>query len=166
MMPSKRITSVFDTRAGGQQAAQALLQHDIAAEQLSMFVGTPVAGDDHQDDSLAGEATGALVGAGLTGLVTFAVPGIGILLGAATAIAALGITAASSDDAAEDQSNEPEHILVKLGFMPEQARGYVEDVRQGRTLLSVDAQEEQTDLIADLLHRYGGQKLEFRRAEA
>ena len=44
--------------------------------------------------------------------------------------------------------------------------GYAEDVRQGRTLLSVDAEESQTDLIADLLHRYGGQKLEFRRTEA
>jgi hypothetical protein len=166
MMNTKRITSVFDTRDGGQQAAQALLQHGIAPERLYLFVGSPVAGGEHKDDALAGEATGALVGAGLTGLVTFAVPGIGILLGAATAVAALGITAASSDDVAKDQSNELEHILVKLGFMPEQARGYVEDVRHGRTLLSVDAQEEQTDMIADLLHRFDGQKLEFRRTEA
>jgi len=166
MMTTKRITSVFDTRDGGQQAAQALLQHGIAPERLYLFVGAPAAGEEHKDDSLAGEATGTLVGAGLTGLVTFAVPGIGILLGAATAIGALGITAASSDNVAKDQSNELEQILVKLGFMPEQAHGYVEDVRQGRTLLSVDAQEQQTDMIADLLHRFDGQKLEFRRTEA
>ena len=165
-MLTKRITGVFDTRDSGQQAAQALLQHNIAPERLSMLVGAPAAGEEYKDDSLAGESTGALVGAGLTGLVTFAVPGIGILLGAATAVAALGITAATSDDVAKDQSNELEHVLVRLGFMPEQARVYAEDVRQGRTLLSVDAHEEQTDMIADLLHRYGGQKLEFRRTEA
>ena len=82
-MITKRITGVFDTRDGGEQAVQALLQHDIAPERLSMFVGAPVAGEEHNGDngdSLAGEATGALVGAGLTGLVTFVVPGIGILL--------------------------------------------------------------------------------------
>jgi len=165
-MISKRITGVFDTRDNGQQAAQALLQHDIAPERLYLFVGAPVAADEHKEESLTGEATGALVGAGLTGLVTFVVPGIGILLGAATAVAALGITAATSADVAHDRSNELEQMLVKLGFMPEQARGYAEDVRQRRTLLAVDAQEEQTDMIADMLHRYGGQKLEFRRMEA
>ena len=53
-------------------------------------------------------------------------------------------------------------MLVKLGFMPEQARGYADDVRLGRTLLAVDAEEAQTDLIADTMHRYGGYKLEFR----
>jgi hypothetical protein len=166
MMITKRITGVFDTRDGGQQAAQALLQQDIAPERLSMFVGAPEAGEEHKDDALPGEATGTLVGAGLTGLVTFVVPGIGILLGAATAVAALGITAATSDTVRNDPSNDLEHMLVKLGFMPEQARGYAEDVRQGRTLLSVEAQEEQSDMIADLLHHYGGQKLEFRRTEA
>jgi hypothetical protein len=46
--------------------------------------------------------------------------------------------------------------------MQEQVRGYAEDVRQGRTLLAVDAEDAQTDLIADVLHRYGGYKLEFR----
>ena len=102
----------------------------------------------------------------MTGLTTLVVPGIGILLGAATAVAALGIAAANSDTVAYDRQVELEHVLVKLGFIPEQARGYADDVRQGRTLLAVDAQEEQTDLIADLMHRYGGQKLEFRRTEA
>ena len=56
-------------------------------------------------------------------------------------------------------------MLVKLGFLPKQARGYAEDVRLGRTLLAVDAEEAQTDLIADTLHRYGGYKLEFRPAK-
>ena len=32
-------------------------------------------------------------------------------------------------------------------------------------LLAVDAEEAQTDLIADVLHRYGGYKLEFRPKE-
>ena len=43
-------------------------------------------------------------------------------------------------------------MLVKLGFIPEQARGYADDVRQGRTLVSADAEEAQTDMIADVLH--------------
>jgi hypothetical protein len=162
---SKRITGVFETREAGQQAAQSLLQQQIAPERLYMLAGAPAAAKQHENDLQAGEATGALIGAGLTGLTTLVVPGIGILLGAATAVATLGIAAASSDTVAHEQSNQLEQVLVKLGFMPEQARGYAEDVRLGRTLLSVDAEEAQTDLIADVLHRYGGYKLEFRPKE-
>ena len=162
----KHIIGVFETRDDGQQAAQSLLQHQIAPERLYMLAGAPATSEQHEDEVGLGEASGAVVGAGLTGLTTLVVPGIGILLGAATAVAALGIAAANSDTVADDRQVELEHVLVKLGFIPEQARGYADDVRQGRTLLAVDAQEEQTDLIADLMHRYGGKKLEFRRTEA
>lgn len=163
---SKRITGVFDTRDSGQQAAQSLLQQQISPDRLYVLAGAPVAADDNQDDVGAGEATSALVGAGLTGLVTLAVPGIGILLGAATAVATLGIAAATSETVEPDHSAELEHVLLKLGFVQEQIRGYAEDVRQGLTLVSVDAEDEQTDLIANVMHRYGGYRLEFRRTEA
>src|SRR5436190_15521940 len=162
MSMSKRITGVFATRDSGQQAAQSLLQYQIAPERLSMLAGAPATSEQHEDDVGIGEATSAVVGAGLAGLTTLVVPGIGILLGAATTVAALGIAAATSEPVADDRQIELEPMLVKLGFLPEQARGYAEDVRQGRTLLSVDAEEQQTDLIADVMHRYGGQKLEFR----
>jgi len=159
---SKRITGVFDTRDSGQQAAQSLLQNHIAPERLYMLAGAPVAAEENQDEVGTGEATGAVVGAGLTGLITLAVPGIGILLGAATAVATLGIAATTNDTITQDRPRELEQVLLKLGFMQEQVRGYAEDVRQGRTLLAVDAEDAQTDLIADVLHRYGGYKLEFR----
>src|SRR3954470_15424719 len=94
---SKRITGVFETRDGGQQAAQSLLQQHINPEQLSLLAGAPVAAEKDANDTGADEAAGALAGAGLTGLTTLVVPGIGILLGAATAIATLGIAAATSD---------------------------------------------------------------------
>jgi hypothetical protein len=162
----KRITAVFETRDGGQQAAQSLLQHQIDPEKLYMLAGAPAAGTENQDDVGLGEATGTVVGAGLTGLTTLVVPGIGILLGAATAVATLGIAAATSDTAAQDQANELEQVLLKIGFLPEQARGYAEDVRLGRTLVSAEAEEAQTDLIADVLHRYGGYKLEYRQKES
>ena len=162
---SKRTTGVFETRDGGQKAAQSLLQQHIDPERLYMLAGAPVAAKEHEDDLQAGEATGAIVGAGLTGLTTLVIPGIGILLGAATAVATLGIAATTSDTVTHDQPNELEQVLVKLGFLPEQARGYAEDVRLGRTLVAVDAEEEQTDLITDILHRYGGYKLEFRPKE-
>src|SRR5689334_13193792 len=113
-MPSKRITGLFATRESGQQAVQALLQRDIAPEQLYLFAGARVAAEDHNDNARPGESASAVVGAGLTGLVTFVVPGMGILLGAATAVAARGITAASSDEVANDRSSELEHMLVKL----------------------------------------------------
>jgi hypothetical protein len=165
MTMSKRITGVFETRDSGQLAAQSLLQHQIAPERLYILAGASAAAGENENQVGTGEATGTLVGAGLTGLITFAVPGIGILLGAATAIATLGLAAAADDTTAPDRPVELEQMLVKLGFMPEQARGYADDVRQGRTLLTVDAEDAQTDLIADVLHRYGGYKLEFRRTE-
>ena len=141
------------------------MEQHINPEQLSLLAGAPVAADKDANDTGAGEAAGALVGAGLTGLTTLVVPGIGILLGAATAIATLGIAAATSDTVTQeprDQSEELEQVLVKLGFLPEQAHGYADDVRLGRTILGVEAEEAQTDLIADTMHRYGGYKLEFR----
>jgi len=161
----KRITGVFATRDAGQQAAQALLEQHINPERLSLLAGAPVAAEKDTEHVGAGATTGALVGAGLTGLTTFVVPGIGILLGAASAIATLGIAAATSDTVTQepyDQSKDLEQVLIRIGFMPEQARGYADDVRLGRTLVAVDAEEAQTDLIADTLHRYGGYKLEFR----
>jgi hypothetical protein len=163
----KRITGVFDTRDSGQQAAEALLQQHIAPERLYMLAGAPAAAAEDQEEKVgAGETAGAVVGASLAGLSTLVVPGIGMLLGAAAALATLGITASNSDVVDHDRPADLEQMLVKLGFMREQARGYAEDVRQGRTLLAVDAEENQTDMIADLMHRYGGQKLEFRLKEA
>jgi hypothetical protein len=48
-MIGKRITGVFAMREGGQQAAQALLQHNIAPEWLYMRAGAPVAAEQHND---------------------------------------------------------------------------------------------------------------------
>jgi hypothetical protein len=160
---SKRITGVFDTHDGGRQAAQALLQHGIAPERLYMFAGKPVASAQQDQDVNAGEVAGATLGAGLAGLTSLLLPGIGILVGATAALATLGITAASSADEVPDQPIELEQLLMKLGFMQEHVQSYAQDVRQGRTLVAVDAEDEQTDLIADLFHEHGGQKLEFRR---
>ena len=159
---SKRITGVFETRDGGQQAAQVLLQHKIAPERLYILAGAPVAAEQHEDDVRPGEAAATLLGAGLTGLTTLAIPGIGILIGAATAAATLGLTAAGSDAVPQDAPPELEQVLLKLGFLPEQIRSYAEDVRVGRTLLAIDADDTETDLIADVMHQYGGEKLEFR----
>jgi hypothetical protein len=164
-MMSKRITGVFDTQDGGREAAQALLQHGIAAERLYMFAGKSVATVQKDQDVNAGEVAGATLGAGLAGLSSLVVPGIGILLGATAALATLGITGASSADEVPNQPTELEQVLMKLGFMQEHVRSYAEDIRQGRTLVAVDAEDEQTDLIADLLHEHGGQKLEFRRKD-
>jgi hypothetical protein len=160
---SKRITGVFDTQDGGRQAAQALLQHNIAPERLYMLAGQPVASTEQDDQPNAGEVVGASLGAGLAGLSSLLLPGIGILVGAAAAVATLGITGVSTADDAAGQPVELEHVLTKLGFLQEHVRTYAEDVRRGRTLLAVDADDEQTDLIADVFHEHGGQKLEFRR---
>jgi hypothetical protein len=159
---SKRITGVFETRDGGQQAAQSLLQQQINPEQLSLLAGAPIAPDPHEEEVRPGEAASTIVGSVVTGLTTLAIPGIGILIGAAAAIATMSATAASSDAATEREPIELEQMLLRLGFTQEQVHTYAEDVRLGRTLLAVDAEEAQTDLIADTMHRYGGYKLEFR----
>lgn len=163
---SKRITGVFETRDGGQQAAQSLLDHQIAPERIILLAGAPVAAKQHEDEVRPGEAAATLLGAGLTGLTTLAIPGIGILIGAATAAATIGLTAAGSDAVPQDAPPELEQVLLKLGFMQEQVRTYAEDVRQGRTLLAVDADDAETDLIADVMHQYAGERLEFRQKEA
>src|SRR5687768_17481489 len=122
----KRITGVFDTQDGGRQAAEALLQHDIAPERLYMLVGKPVANPQQDQEVHAGEAIGAGLGAGLAGLSSLILPGIGILVGAAAVGTTLGFTGASSADEDADQPVELEHVLVKLGFLQEHVRSYAE----------------------------------------
>ena len=107
-MISKRITSVFEMRESGEQAARALLQHQIAPERLLMLAGAAVATKENENEVGAGEAAGTLLGAGLTGLITLVIPGIGILLGAATAIATLGLAGAADETAEAERPVELE----------------------------------------------------------
>jgi hypothetical protein len=163
----KSIAAIFDTRSDGEDALQDLLQQRIAPDRIRLVAGNQPEAAERSKQAGADEATGAVAAGGavgLAGLSSLVLPGIGTLLTAGAAIAAVNAAAASADDSDEDSST-PQQVLERIGFMPAQASAFADDLQQGYTLVAVDADENQTDLIAEIFHRHGGAKLDFRQRE-
>jgi hypothetical protein len=132
-----------------------------------MLVGNRPEHAEQAKQVSAGEVTAAVAAAGamsLVGLSSLVLTGIGTLFAAGAVIAAANAAAASASDS--DQSTEaPQQALRRVGFMEKQARAYAMDVQRGYTLLAVDAEDDQADRIADIMHQHGGTKLDFRRRD-
>jgi hypothetical protein len=108
-------------------------------------------------DSYAGEGagTGATIGAVLgggggllAGLGLMAIPGIGPVVAAGPLIAAL--TGAGAGAAAGGIIGG----LVGLGIPEHEAHTYAEGVRRGGTLVTVRAEDTETDRVTDILERH------------
>ncbi|HEU5100343.1 MAG TPA: hypothetical protein VFU22_15050, partial [Roseiflexaceae bacterium] len=165
---TKSIAAIFDTRNDGEQAVQALLKQKIAAERIRLIAGNAPEQAERTKQAGADEAAGAVAAGGavgLAGLSSLVLPGIGTLLTAGAAIASANAFAAGADDSDQDTST-PEQMLERIGLMKAQASTYAQDLQQGYTLLVVEADDEQTDRIADVLHQHGGSKLDFRQRDA
>jgi hypothetical protein len=166
-MMTKSIAAIFATQDDGHAAVQDLLQNHIAADRIRMISGSQPEQADRAKEAGAGEASAAVASGGavgLAGLSSLVLPGIGTLLAAGTAVAAINAAAASADDSDQD-TLAPEQALQRVGFMKEQATSYAMDVQQGYTLIAVDAEDDQSDQIADIFHEHGGSKLDFRQRE-
>jgi hypothetical protein len=128
--------------------------------------GTDTRGGDYRPDASAGDdkldagsgaviggATGAVIGgaagAFLAGVANIAIPGLGVLLGigplAATILGGAGIGAVSGGIAG---------ALVNSGVSHEHASYYERGVQQGGTLVTVHADDDEADHVADIMGRY------------
>src|SRR5687767_5996928 len=148
------ILGIFDDPMAARRAMEALRESSLKLDDISIVTratesGAAVSGAD--DDVSAGE--GAAVGAvwgGLVGLAALLIPGVGpfvaggalfaALTGAVTGAVVGGISAA----------------LIDFSGIPEdEARGYEEQVRSGKTLVAVKARDEDSAEVRRLLNEAG-----------
>ena len=167
---AKSIVAMFDTRAQGERAVRALLDAGIPAERLGMVAGNPREEAKHTQEQEvgAGEGAGAAAVGGvaaIAGMIAVPLTGIGTAL-LASGIGALGaLGGAAAEEKAAVEQDQLHEALLRSGLSEEQAHVYADDVRMGRTMVAVTADDGQTDLLHDLFRRQGAANIEFRRRE-
>ena len=102
----------------------------------------------------------------LAGAASLVLTGIGPALVAGPLAALLGAQTAEDDESAEDIRFQRILIDANIAASAEDARAYLEDVRAGSTILAVEADDRQEDMVAEILHRHGGAGLTFRRLQS
>jgi uncharacterized membrane protein len=149
------IIGIFDDAAAARRAMEALRDSPLPLDDISIVsrnteTGAAVANDD---DVSAGE--GAAVGAvwgGLVGLAALLIPGVGPFIAGGALFAALtgAVTGAVVGGIAA--------ALIDFGGIPEEeARGYESMVHEGKTLVAVRANDEDSAEVRRMLDRFGAE---------
>jgi hypothetical protein len=151
------VIGVFQTRTGAEDAIQELRRAGFPDESIGMVArtveGKVVAEKGGQTMAEQGLAAGAVVGAGAGALV-----GLGVLagtipvIGPAIAVGTLGTIL--SNAAAGAAVAGVVGALVGLGIPEEDARYYEEELRGGRYLVSVEANDRAPEAWG-VLYRFG-----------
>jgi hypothetical protein len=160
------IVGMFERRDVAEGALRALIDNGVPADRLAMVAGDARAEAERNKVLGAGEATGAAAAgavAGLAGLTALAIPAVGtaLLAGAAGAFGAAGAQGANE----EARAPELHDVLLHAGLSDQQATVYEDDIREGRSLVAIVADERQTDLVHRLLQQHGSSNIEFRRRD-
>jgi len=155
---------VFDDRDDAELAAQDLREKGFADDQIG-YAWKDDAGKTHAEGNKAGKlaASGAGTGVVLGGLIgagaALLIPGIGPVISGgllATALAG-GVTGAVAGGVAGGVAG----ALVGLGVPEEEAKYYDQQFRDGRTLMTVRADERYAD-AGDIVRRRKGYDYETR----
>ena len=164
------IVGRFSSYQHAIDTTQDLLRNNIAREHLSLVAPRVEETPDTQSpggEPAQGGATELTAGVGamaLAGAASLVLTGIGPALVAGPLAALLGAqTAEDDDESAEDIRFQRILIDANIAASAEDARAYLEDVRAGSTILAVEADDRQEDMVAEILHRHGGAGLTFRR---
>ncbi len=162
-MAERRITAFFNTYDEAAKAVQRLEAAHMPNFEISL-VSNSVNGISSQDDepSLeegashefagAAAAAGTIAGGGaglLAGLGTVAVPGLGSLVAAGWLVSTL--VGAGAGAALGGLMG----ALADSGLSEEEARAYVDGVRDGGTLVTVRVDETEIDRVVDILDDEG-----------
>lgn len=160
------VSALYDDAGSAHQAVRDLVDNDFGRDKISV-VASDAAGDYVEyhgqsipdEEGLDGAAAGAVIG-GLGGLVVglaaLAVPGVGPILAAgpiASAIVGAGVGAVTGTLIG---------ALIDLGIEETTAEYYAEGVRRGGTLVTVQAEPGQAELVRALLDRHHPVDLEER----
>ena len=153
----KTISGLFDTHAEASRAVSALKDAGVADVSI-------VSPDGHA--SAEGTATGAGIGAAvggvgglLAGLGTFAIPGIGPVVGAGWLATTL-IGAAAGGAAGGILGS-----LTEAGIDEDDAHVYAEGIRRGATLVTARVDETEVEAAEAILNQYGPADVASRRTE-
>lgn len=178
---AKTVIGLFDSFGEAQSAVEDLMRFGVRREEISL-----VARDEHGaagerevgssgaaegagagavGGSLVGGALGLLVGAGL-----LVIPGIGPVLAAGPLAAGIGTVAAAAGATALGAGIGAAAGgllggLLGAGVPEDEAEAYVEGVRRGGTLLSVQVADVEADDVREILLRNGAVDLGRRSDE-
>lgn len=180
---AKTIVAVFEDFARAGAAIQALREEGFQKDQISLVlsdaqgeygqqlsedsdVWTPTGPRQMAEGAGLGTGIGAALG-GLGGLLiglgVLVVPGVGPVVAAGPLAAAFsGLVGAGMGAAAGAVTGGAIGALVEAGIPEEQAQTFLDEVRAGRTLVAVHAQDDQAGQVAALLNRFGPLDLEQR----
>jgi len=121
---TKSIVGIFQRRNDADNAAQDLVRQGIPAERISLLYGGEYDTTERSREVHADEAVGSVAAAGgaaLAGLISFAIPAVGTVLGTSAVVAALGAKTAAE---ANDPNSHLRHVLQTMGLMDEQTEVY------------------------------------------
>ncbi|WP_134497309.1 hypothetical protein [Microvirga pakistanensis] len=163
-MAERRITAFFKTYDEAAKAVQRLEAARMPNFEISLVSNNPASiSSQHAEPSLAEEgashefagaaaAAGTIAGGGaglLAGLGTVAVPGLGSLVAAGWLVSTL--VGAGAGAALGGLMG----ALADSGLSEEEARAYVDGVREGGTLVTVRVDETEIDRVVDILDDEG-----------
>jgi uncharacterized membrane protein len=159
---SKAVTAVFSDSSSAENAARQIKEEGLRTEDISVVAkhdgngamddGTRDTGvkDNISDGVLTGGIIGSLAGL-LIGAGTLMVPGLGIVAaaGPVTGFLAGGATGGVVGG------------LVDLGIPEEKSKNYESDIKSGKILFAMNAEDENIDRVSDILRRNGAEKVEI-----
>lgn len=145
------IIGVFDDAQAARRALEALRDSPLDLDDISIISRDRAASGAANEDVSAGE--GATVGAvwgGLVGLTALLIPGIGPFIAGGALFATLtgAVTGAVVGGIAAG--------LIDFSGIPEEdARGYEDEINQGKTLIAVRAREQDIAAVRQILQSDG-----------
>jgi uncharacterized protein (TIGR02271 family) len=169
---ARTVIALYDEVVHARDVVKDLIDNGFERERISLIANDArgkfrtlegsEAESDMASDIGAGAGIGAVLG-GIAGLVVglgaFTIPGIGPLIAAgplATTLAGLGVGAAAGGLVG---------ALTNLGIPEEDAETFAEGVRRGGTLVTVETDEQRSNLAVDIMNRYHPVDMERRASE-
>lgn len=147
----RNVVGMFDATPQAEAAIEELQRAGFARERMSVIANEPPA-ETHANGAASGAGAGAVIG-GIAGLVAglgaLAIPGVGPIIAAgplAIALGSAGVGAAAGGMIG---------ALTGLNIPEADAKVYEAGVRQGKTLVVVEADDEEAERAREILDARG-----------
>lgn len=178
---ARTVVAIYDDFQAANNAVRELVDNGFPRDNISLIANNrgdtntttaATTGESVADETGAGAGVGAGIGAAvggigglLVGLGALTIPGIGPVLAAGPlAVALSALTGAGVGAVAGGVTGGLLGALIGLGIPEEEAEYYVEGVRRGGVLVTVQADEFNTDQIMDILNSYNPVDINERAA--
>jgi hypothetical protein len=184
---ARTVVAIYDDLQAANRAVRELVDSGIPRDNISVIAHNRGEGDQNvvrdrdvtqksdtvADETGAGAGVGAGIGAAiggigglLVGLGALVIPGIGPVIAAGPLAVALStLTGAGVGAVAGGVTGGLLGALIGLGIPEEEAGYYVEGVRRGGILVTVQADDANTDRVIDVLNRYNPMDINERAAQ-